>query len=103
MVNILNSIKDAGNIFFGAMEYIEARRKYNKAMRYYLFFSDQLAYDDKVEKEQLEKCHVINCLNIAAVELKLGNFIDAKYLCNEVSTFLVNNNFTLVFLYADIN
>lgn len=35
----------------------------------------------------LQQFHLVTCLNSAAVELKLQNFANAKYACNEVLKF----------------
>lgn len=92
-VQVLESIKSAGNLFFGKQEYVEACRKYKKTIRYYNFFKDQLEakHRDGLTMQQLrEKLKAIHkmkwivCLNMAAVELKLNNVENAKNACDEV-------------------
>lgn len=89
---ILNRIREAGNYFFDRHLNVESCRKYKKAIRYYNFFVDKLsvcitngsAIELKTKLQPLHRCYMITCLNIAAVELKLANFSNAKYSCNEV-------------------
>lgn len=90
---MLESIKNAGNLFFSSNEFIEARRKYKKTVRYFNYLKDKLEeeYRDGVNvqdiKEKMQPIIQINnvaCLNIAAVELKLRNSENAKNACDEV-------------------
>lgn len=92
-IEVLESIKSAGNLFFSMKEYVDARRKYKKTVRYFNFFKDRLESkyraDENVPdaKEKLQPVIQINsavCLNIAAVELKLNNADSAKNACDEV-------------------
>ncbi|KAJ6634791.1 Peptidyl-prolyl cis-trans isomerase D, partial [Pseudolycoriella hygida] len=80
---ILNQIKNAGNYFFNLKRYAEASQKYNKASRYYTYYSKgkQLT---KESKSQLDAFYLTNCLNIAAAYLKLSNFVDAKTACDMI-------------------
>lgn len=89
---ILHSIKSAGNFFFDRNQFVEACRKYKKAVRYYNFLYDKLSkcttaaniIELRQKLQPLYQFHLITCLNIAAVELKLTNFVNAKYSCDEV-------------------
>lgn len=93
MLNILNAIKDAGNYFFKLQRYAEASHKYNKASRYYwYYYKDVQSKDDKA---LLDNFHLTNCLNCAAVDLKLQNYLDAKNSCNLVGfvLFQLLNNY----------
>lgn len=92
-IEMLESIKNAGNLFFSMKEYVDARRKYKKAVRYFNFFKDQLEakyrtdeqiQDVKEKLQPLNQLNVVVCLNIAAVELKLSNAESAKNACDEV-------------------
>ncbi len=85
ILKILNSIKNAGNYFFKLERYAEASHKYNKAERYYAHYA-KATHLSKDNKAQLETFYLTNCLNCAAVALKLLNFDDAKTACNMVST-----------------
>lgn len=92
-MQILETIKSAGNLFFGNQEFVVACRKYKKTVRYYNFLKDKLeaVYRPGLTvqelREKLQSIHQINsvvCLNIAAVELKLNNVLNAKNACDEV-------------------
>lgn len=81
MINILTTIRNAGNYHFKSGNNVEAIRRYNKAIRYYQFFSNStLSAPDRC---RLEKANAINCVNIAAVHLKSRNFLEAIQVCNE--------------------
>lgn len=84
MMQILNSIKEAGNLLFSKCDYHAAARKYKKADRYFIFFKNILKTEVKLYKRELNGFHLVNFLNMSAVELKLGNFTDAKNACIEV-------------------
>lgn len=86
-------MKNAGNLFFGNKEYVEANRKYKKTVRYFNFLKDKLEAIHRKGltvqelREKLQAIYHINsivCLNIAAVELKLNNAENAKNSCDEV-------------------
>lgn len=83
-MQILNSIKEAGNLFYTKCEYLTAARKYKKADRYFIFFKNILKTEVILHKRELNGFHLVNYLNMSAVELKLGNFEDAKNFCIEV-------------------
>ncbi|XP_011180551.2 peptidyl-prolyl cis-trans isomerase D [Zeugodacus cucurbitae] len=90
MVNILTGIRIAGNHFFTQQKFNEARRKYRKGNRYYNIL--RLRFDKPEHKhlacaeddvKKLEEFSVLNHTNLAAVELKLKKFLDAKHSCSE--------------------
>lgn len=56
-------------------------RKYKKASRYFQYFSNILRFDDHFNR--LNEFQGINFLNIAAVELKLENYVNAKSACTD--------------------
>lgn len=75
------------------MEYIEARRKYRKGVRYFNFLKDKLeeihrngltVHQLREKLQAIYHIHLNVCLNIAAVELKLNNAENAKSFCDEV-------------------
>lgn len=97
-LKILETMKNAGNYFYDKRRFVEANRRYKKAIRYYNFFMDKLTKNknpnDMELKEHLnplQQFHLVTCLNSAAVELKLKNFVNAKYACNEVLKFEPQN------------
>lgn len=85
----MNSIKAAGNIFFKTGAYVEACRKYKKAVRYYHYLKDKLEstlpIDYSIQKTcELNAFNITVCLNIAASELELKSYTNAKNACDEV-------------------
>lgn len=92
-IKILETIKNAGNLFYSSKEYIEACRKYKKTVRYFNYLKDKLEANNRKAmnaqqlRDRLQPLFHINtiaCLNIAAVELKLKNAENAKNACDEV-------------------
>lgn len=77
-------MKDAGNYFFKLQRYAEAAHKYNKVSRYYTYYSKEIKLS-KDNKTRLDSLYLTNCLNCAAVDLKLLNYAEAKNSCNLVS------------------
>lgn len=80
MLSILNCIKDAGNHFYNQKRFVDAARRYKKGIRYYHHFKDRVPKDDL---KDLQQFHLLNSLNLAVVELKLLNYQDVIYACNE--------------------
>lgn len=81
MLRILNRIKESGNFFYREKRFVEACRKYKKAFRYYHHFKDRTCMKEDLKK--LQDIHFLNSLNSAVVELKLGNYQDVIFTCNE--------------------
>lgn len=79
---VLEDIKASGNHYFKSKDYSNASRKYKKASRYHQIFSKSLLNEDDIKN--LNDFHAINCLNIAAVELKFKNFLGARNACDDV-------------------
>lgn len=75
MIGYLECIKEAGNFFYNERRFVEAARKYKKAVRYYNYFSDRTNLTK--EKDQLKKFHHYNSLNLGAVQLKLQHYSEA--------------------------
>lgn len=88
-LKVLNTIKESGNFFYRAGSFVKSARKYLKATRYYNFFIDQTA--DESEKETLDSFQLTNLTNLAATELKLGDFKDVTSSCNSVIKIDRNN------------
>uniref|UniRef100_A0A1L8DUB9 Putative hsp90 co-chaperone cpr7/cyclophilin n=2 Tax=Nyssomyia neivai TaxID=330878 RepID=A0A1L8DUB9_9DIPT len=82
MLCVLTRIRNAGNYYFKNGNNVEAIRRYNKAIRYYQFFSNAptLSAPDRCH---LEKANAINCVNIAAVHMKSNNFTATIQVCND--------------------
>lgn len=82
MLQILSCIKEAGNFYYKNRRFVEAARKYKKAIRYYNYFMDRTNFPQ--DKQRLNDFHIYNLLNYAAVELKLQHHQDVIFACNEV-------------------
>jgi peptidyl-prolyl isomerase D len=80
----------AGNHFYNQGRFVEAGRRYKKATRYYNYFKDHMPNVD--ETKILDQCHILNLVNAAATELKLGNFEDVCGACNSALAIDVNNS-----------
>ena len=93
MVKLLTGIRTAGNHFFTQQKFPEARRKYRKGNRYYNLL--RLRFEKKDNKhttrveddiKKLEVFSAINHTNLAAVELKLQKYFEAKHSSSEAGT-----------------
>lgn len=87
--NILLSIKAAGNQLYAKKDFINSCRKYKKSIRYYNYIMDKLAKKlpksvDSDATAPLDEFHLKTQLNLAAVELKLKNYVNVKHACDEV-------------------
>ncbi|XP_053953156.1 peptidyl-prolyl cis-trans isomerase D [Anastrepha ludens] len=94
MIALLTGIRSAGNHFFTQQRYYEARRKYRKANRYYnilrtRFEKEEFEYliGTIEDLKKIDAFSVINQINLAAVELKLEKYDNAKTACNEALSF----------------
>lgn len=92
-MQILESMKTAGNVFYKRAEFVEACRKYKKTVRYFNFLKDKLEKTNRNGlnilqlRESLQPIYQINTtasLNIAACELKLSKFVNTRNACDEV-------------------
>lgn len=91
MIKLLSDIQSAGNHFFVQEEYYDARRKYRKAYRYCNFLRSRGEWEEYPQLvlcdenlKKLDEFMVLNYTNVAAVELKLKNYTNAKNSCAEV-------------------
>lgn len=90
LLSILTGIRNAGNHFFTQEKYYEARRKYRKANRYYNLLRKRYDWQELSHVEcsdedlkKLDQFSAVNNVNMAAVELKLKNYANAKYCCSK--------------------
>ncbi|XP_067645058.1 peptidyl-prolyl cis-trans isomerase D isoform X2 [Eurosta solidaginis] len=90
MVDLLTSIRSAGNHFFMQQRYHEARRKYRKANHYYNLLRTRFEKPEfkhlscnEEDLKKLDAFSVLNQINMAAAELKLEKYNGAKYACTE--------------------
>ncbi|XP_017040264.1 peptidyl-prolyl cis-trans isomerase D [Drosophila ficusphila] len=91
-VELLTGIRQSGNHFYQLGRYHEARAKYRKANRYYHYLSKQFGWQalNHFKKHlvdtdllKIDGFSVVNNINAAAVDLKLGNYVSARNDCSE--------------------
>ncbi|KAH8406818.1 hypothetical protein KR222_004429 [Zaprionus bogoriensis] len=88
-VSLLTGLRQAGNHFYQLGRYHEARAKYRKANRYYTLLRKNFDWQQLKRSQgdsdlrKLDAFSVVNNINMAAVELKLGNYQYAKHECSE--------------------
>ncbi|XP_058055501.1 peptidyl-prolyl cis-trans isomerase D [Anopheles bellator] len=85
MLQYLNAIRNVGNRYFREEQAVPANRRYKKAERYYNYFSNQLNKQSRRDPEhrtRLEQFHLLNCLNQAAVRLRLKEFTNVVHACS---------------------
>ncbi|XP_012217908.1 peptidyl-prolyl cis-trans isomerase D [Linepithema humile] len=83
MEEVIMKIKDTGNDYFLKENFIDAGRKYKKALRYYHWMTKQQNMTDTFYAS-LENLKLILLLNLAAVKLKQKKHHEAIYFCEEV-------------------
>lgn len=72
--------------------YLDARRKYDKALRYYNWMMNR-KMSDTLDASLKKEVQVAILSNLAAVKLKEGKHREALNLCNEVIQFEIQNIF----------
>ncbi|XP_016965347.1 peptidyl-prolyl cis-trans isomerase D [Drosophila biarmipes] len=91
-VELLTVIRQSGNHFYSLGRYHEARAKYRKANRYYHYLSKQFGWQQlnpykkhlvDTDLLKIDGFSVVNNINSAAVDLKLGNYVSARNDCTE--------------------
>lgn len=97
MEEIIKKIKDSGNDYFAKQNFVDAGRKYKKALRYYLWMNKQQNMSDTFYVA-LANLKLSLLLNLAAVYLKQKEYRKTIDLCNEVSKYSVRK--TEVLQYA---
>ncbi|KYN00494.1 PREDICTED: peptidyl-prolyl cis-trans isomerase D [Cyphomyrmex costatus] len=88
MEDVIKKIKDSGNGYFVKQNYVDANRKYRKALRYYTWMSKQKNMSDTFYASLVD-LKLTLLLNLAAVRLKQKDYRKVIDLCNEV---LVTDN-----------
>lgn len=87
MEEVIRKIKNSGNDYFFKKNFVDAARKYKKALRYYRWMSAQQDMPDTLYTS-LADLKPILLLNLAAVRLKQNKSREVIDLCNEVSNIL---------------
>lgn len=88
MEEVIRRIKDSGNFYFSKKNFVDAGRKYKKALRYYLWMCQQKNMPDTINVSLTNLKSVLS-LNLAAVYLKRKEYYNVIHLCNEVSKHFV--------------
>ncbi|TGZ46849.1 peptidyl-prolyl cis-trans isomerase D isoform X1 [Temnothorax longispinosus] len=83
MEAVIQKIKNSGNAYFTQQKFVDAGRKYKKALRYYLWMSKHQNMADTFYVS-LADLRLTLLLNLAAVYLKQEEYRKAIDLCNEV-------------------
>ncbi|XP_071560065.1 peptidyl-prolyl cis-trans isomerase D isoform X3 [Temnothorax nylanderi] len=83
MEAVIQKIKNSGNAYFAQQNFVDAGRKYKKALRYYLWMSKQQNMADTFYAS-LADLRLTLLLNLAAVHLKQKQYRKTIDLCNEV-------------------
>jgi len=84
MEDVIRKIKNSGNDYFAKQNYVDAGRKYKKALRYYAWMNKQQNMSDTFYISLVD-LRLILLLNLAAVRLKQKEYSKVIDLCNEVS------------------
>lgn len=85
MLELLEKIKILGNGFYNHKDIVSALRKYKKVGRYHQFFVDAHADTGGLsESDRFAKLRLNNLLNMAACQLKLGQYRHVISVCDEV-------------------
>ncbi|XP_018301457.1 peptidyl-prolyl cis-trans isomerase D [Mycetomoellerius zeteki] len=83
MEDVITKIKDSGNSYFTKQNYVDANRKYRKALRYYDWMNRQKNMSDTFYTSLVD-LRLTLLLNLAAVRLKQKEYRKVINLCNEV-------------------
>ncbi|XP_006622320.1 peptidyl-prolyl cis-trans isomerase D isoform X1 [Apis dorsata] len=90
MMEVIKKIKDSGNYYFLRKNYVDAGRKYKKALRYYKWMTKTI--DVSNSNELMMNIKVTLLLNLAAVKLKEKDYRETLKLCSKVLQLEKNNS-----------
>ena len=82
-MDVIKRIKNSGNCYFSRKNYVDAGRKYKKALRYYKWMITTVNVSES-SNESMLSIKATLLLNLAAVKLKQKNYREALKLCSEV-------------------
>ncbi|XP_053975182.1 peptidyl-prolyl cis-trans isomerase D [Hylaeus anthracinus] len=91
ITEVIRKIKDSGNDYFSQKNYVDAGRKYKKALRYYKWMLKTVDIS-KPCNETLINTRMALLLNLAAVKLKAKKHREVLKLCTEVLQLDKNNS-----------
>ncbi|KAF7988196.1 hypothetical protein HCN44_007690 [Aphidius gifuensis] len=90
ITKVIEKIKESGNYYFSNKNYITAKRKYLKALRYYNWINKMTNIPDDL-KPILSNLKMSIDLNLTAVYLKLNKYRDVIKICNNILSIDKNN------------
>lgn len=82
IMDVIKKIKNSGNHYFSQNNYVDAGRKYKKALRYYKWMNKTVHVPDS-SKQLMVDTKVALLLNLAAVKLKEKDYRESLNLCTE--------------------
>ncbi|XP_031839608.1 cyclophilin 40 isoform X1 [Nomia melanderi] len=91
IIEVIKKIKDSGNYYFSKKNYVDAGRKYKKALRYYKWMTSTTIISNSSD-DLMVNTKLIILLNLAAVKLKEKKHREALKLCTEVLQMDKNNS-----------
>ncbi|XP_076641497.1 cyclophilin 40 [Halictus rubicundus] len=91
LMEVIGKIKDSGNYYFSRKNYVDAGRKYKKALRYYNWMNKMVDKPDSSD-DPMTNTKIVILLNLAAVKLKKKKHREALKLCTEVLQIDKNNS-----------
>lgn len=83
IVDVVKEIKDSGNHYYAKKDFINAGRKYKKALRYHEWLNEIGDLPNELEGNVMN-LKMVSWLNLAAVHLKNNRPREAVKLCNQV-------------------
>ncbi|XP_076619620.1 cyclophilin 40 [Colletes latitarsis] len=91
IMEVIRKIKVSGNNYFSQKNYVDAGKKYKKAIRYYNWMIKTVDIPDS-SNESVRNTRMALLLNLAAVKLKTKKHREVLRLCTEVLQLDKNNN-----------
>lgn len=84
ILDIAFAIRSSGNHFFKGGDFPEARRKYKKATKYISLLREAMGSTTDEQEKKIRDVEVPCCLNLAAAQIKMRDFVNAKRECDKV-------------------
>lgn len=82
--NLLKQMRDHANLYYSKKEYVSALRHYKKMKRYYHVLKELPLCDHSLFQLTLSDLNLTSNANMAACQLKLGQYKDVVKLCTAV-------------------
>lgn len=84
ILNIMNNIKESGNIYYRKGDHVQATRKYKKCCKYIAMLRDTVGSTNDEEEQRVRDVEAPCVLNTAAVKLRFEEYDEAIYECNKI-------------------